>query len=160
MKNIILALFIFIPIHTFAQNPFHSPSVLVNGQTYSCDTTAMFIRIINQQNQLEQQQIEGYKFKRARFLPHGADRKQVIKNSFSSIRLGQLKVSDKFFIINYYYNLDGTVKEIFFRLKKNTQITPAELEKVERNLKQIQMPMYNQNLPHVLYYSDNHTFEF
>lgn len=161
MKNIVLALFIFISVHTFAQNPFNNPTVQVNGQVYDCDTTsARFVRVVNRQNQLSNGQIEGYKLARIRFLPNGTDRWAVIKNSFSSLRLGQLKVSDKFFVISYFYNLDGTVKEIWFWLRKNTQITPAELEKVERNLKQVQMPVYNQNLSNVLYYVSSHTFEF
>lgn len=162
MKNIILILFIFVSIHTFAQNPFNNPTVQVNGQIYDCDNTSgKFIRVVNRQNQISNHwQIESNKLTRVRFSAGGQNMQDIIKNSFSSLRYGQLKVSDKFFSVFYYFNLDGTIKEVWFRIKSNTQITPVELEKLERNLKQAQINVYNQNIPAVLYYTFSCVFEF
>ena len=89
--------------------------------------------------------------------------KESIKNSFTTERYSVLKNNQAFFVINIYYELDGKVKEVWFRVLKNTLITPQELARIEKNLKTLQVKLKNQEwdcASKVSFHHSNRVFRF
>ena len=71
--------------------------------------------------------------------------------------------TEKYFIVNIYFELDGRVKEVWFRLKEDTKITPQEISIIEKNLKTLQVKLANQDwgcVGKVNYYLSNRVFRF
>ena len=58
-----------------------------------------------------------------------------ILTTFGLSRWNDMVLAEKYLVLFIYFNLDGTVKEVWFLLRKDTQITPSELLTIENNIK-------------------------
>jgi len=67
-----------------------------------------------------------------------------IKSLFSLTRWNELKDTEKYLGIHYYFNMDGTVKEVWFRLRTTTILTPAEILAMENKIKSYTVVLNNE----------------
>jgi len=130
-------IFLFFNYNLSSQTPFHSPTLTVGSTTYNCEVIANHIRVVNQTNTVSNdwEHVLNYKCVEPLVVLGFGDIEEGIKSLFSSTRWNELKDTEKYVGIYYYFNMDGTVKEVWFRLKPTTILTPAEILAMENKIK-------------------------
>ena len=138
-------LFVFVSHYLSSQTPFHNPTIVVGGITYDCQVVANHIRVVNQSNSVSNDWEIILPPECAHlFISSGfSNIEEGLKSLFSLTRWNELKESEKFLGIYYYFNMDGTVKEVWFRLRTSTILTPDEILAMENKIKSYTVDLDN-----------------
>lgn len=139
MKHIsFVFILIFLNISLYSQPPFHSPTVTVGGVTYDCNMDGR-IRVVNQNNTVSDgNYTDNYDCVYANDkLPNDYydSIKLGVKNTLGISRWNEMISFKENITLYLYFNTDGSMKEVWFYLRNNTQITPQELLDIENSIK-------------------------
>lgn len=160
-ENILFLILAFMSIQVKAQNICQQLSFNINGATYKVsyrdgnnyeESTAFIIK--NQSNVLhgiaDQYSINTedcfyeYLFGGAGILFI----KTKIQSQFTPVRVAELKSnSETGFVLSFFLDKNGVLKEMYFSIGKNTKLTPQEIYNMEMSLKNVQIPFTMKNCP-------------
>ncbi len=154
MKKLIIFIFFLSIIYTSkGQNQFQNSTFSINGNVYTCLHYTDYIIIQNQQNALDHPQSR-YSIKDIECMDlFGGDGglsfvKTKILTSFTISRVTELDLyGETGFVLSIWLSKNGIVKELYFKIGKNSKLTQEEIYNMEMSLKNVQVPFSMRNCP-------------